>query len=173
VLTPKDNLRYGYRFYADTASGMLVRAVTVDAGGNPVEQFTFTQLAIGRVTPEMVKPRHAAASWRVEDAQAAPARLAGWGLTAELPGFHKVVELTRRMGESKPVGQVVYSDGLAAVSVFIEPLEGRAGPTGLASMGAIHIYTREVANHMVTVVGEAPAASVQRIADAVQYRRPR
>jgi negative regulator of sigma E activity len=39
-------------------------------------------------------------------------------------------------------------------------------------MGAIHIYTREVADHMVTVVGEAPAVSVQRIADGVEYRRP-
>src|SRR5205807_2540739 len=159
VLTPKDNLRYGYRLYADTASGMLVRAVTVDAAGNQIEQFMFTQLSIGRVTPDMVKSRHAAASFRVEDTEAAPTRLTGWSLSSELPGFHKVVELTRRMGESKPVGQVVYSDGLAAVSVFIEPLQARREParTGLASLGAIHIYTREVANHMVTVVGEAPA----------------
>ena len=122
----------------------------------------------------MVKPRHAASNWRVEDAATTPARLTGWSLNADLPGFHKVTELTRRMGESKPVGQLVYSDGLAAVSVFIEPLAARGEPpaTGLASLGAIHIYTREVANHMVTVVGEAPAASVQRFANAVQYRRP-
>ena len=44
--------------------------------------------------------------------------------------------------------------------------------TGTASLGAIHIYTREVANHRVTVVGEAPAASVQRIGNAVEYHRP-
>ena len=174
VLAPKDNLRYGYRLYADTASGMLVRATTVDATGSQIEQFTFTQLAIGRVTPDMVKPRHAGTGWRVEDAATAPARLDGWSVNPDLPGFHKVIELTRRMGESKPVGQLVFSDGLAAVSVFIEPLAPQREParTGLASLGAIHIYTREVANHMVTVVGEAPAASVQRIANAVQYRRP-
>jgi sigma-E factor negative regulatory protein RseB len=174
VLTPRDNLRYGYKLYADVKSGMLLKAMTLDAAGDPVEQFAFTQLAIGNVTRDMVQPSHAAAAWRVEDADAAPARLAGWGLTAELPGFRKVIELKRRMGESKPVGQLVYSDGLAAVSVFIEPLEGRRDPvrTGLASMGAIHIYTREVANHMVTVVGDTPAASVQRIANAVEYRRP-
>ena len=174
VLAPKDNLRYGYRLYADTASGMLVRATTVDATGSQIEQFTFTQLAIGRVTPDMVKPRHAGTGWRVEDAATAPARLDGWSVNPDLPGFHKVIELTRRMGESKPVGQLVFSDGLAAVSVFIEPLAAQREPprTGLASLGAIHIYTREVANHMVTVVGEAPAASVQRIANAVQYRRP-
>jgi sigma-E factor negative regulatory protein RseB len=172
-LTPRDDLRYGYHLYADRSSGMLIGSVTVDASGNAIEQFMFTQLTIGNVTPEMVKTRQAASDWRVEDAQAAPAKLTGWTLSSELPGFEKVVELKRRM-ESKPVGQVVYSDGLAAVSVFIEPLEGRRDPprTGLASLGAIHIYTREVANHMVTVVGEAPAASVQRIANAVEYRRP-
>lgn len=170
VLTPKDALRYGYRLYADAATGMLLKAVTVDSAGQEIEQFMFTQLALGGVTRDMVKPRHAAAGWRVEDAAAAPASLPGWGLSGELPGFHKVVELRRRL-ESKPVGQMVYSDGLAAVSVFIEPLEGRSAVrTGLASMGAIHIYTREVANHMVTVVGEAPPASVQRIADSVRYR---
>ena len=174
VLTPKDSLRYGYRLYADVNSGMLLRAVTLDPAGNNVEQFTFTQLSLGQVTRDMVKPRHAVRQWRIEDAEAAPTRLSGWGLTSELPGFHKVTELKRRLGESRPVGQMVYSDGLAAVSVFIEPLEARRDPvrTGLASMGAIHIYTREVANHMVTVVGEAPAVSVQRIADAVEFRRP-
>jgi sigma-E factor negative regulatory protein RseB len=174
VLKPKDNLRYGYKLYADIASGMLLRAVTVDANGEQIEQFMFTELRIGGVTRDMVRSRHASRSWRVEDAEAAPARLAGWGLSAELPGFQKVVELKRRMGDSRSAGQVVYSDGLAAVSVFIESLEGRPEPVrpGLASMGAIHIYTREVANHVVTVVGEAPAASVQRIANAVEYRRP-
>lgn len=174
VLTPKDDLRYGYKLYADVGSGMLLRAVTLDAQGNQVEQFTFTQLAIGNVTRDMVRPRHAGRAWRVEDAEAEPARLAGWGLAAELPGFRKITELKRRLGESRPVRQMVYSDGLAAVSVFIEPLEGRRDPvlTGLSSMGAIHIYTREVANHMVTVVGEAPAVSVKRIADSVEFHRP-
>jgi sigma-E factor negative regulatory protein RseB len=173
-LKPKDDLRYGYRLYADVNTGMLLQAVTFDPAGQSVEAFRFTQLSIGNVTRDMVRPRHAVKAWRVEDAEAAPTRLAGWSLAAELPGFHKITELKRRLGESRPVGQMVFSDGLAAVSVFIEPLEGRRDPvrTGLASMGAIHIYMREVANHMITVVGEAPAVSVQRIADAVEYRRP-
>jgi len=172
-LSPKDNLRYGYRLYADIGSGMLLRAVTLDPEGNEVENFTFTQLSLGNVTRDMVKPRRAGRDWRVENTGAELARLDGWGLAAELPGFRKVTELKRRLGESRPVGQMVYSDGLAAVSVFIEPLEARRDPirTGLSRMGAIHIYTREVANHMVTVVGEAPASSVQRIADSVQFHR--
>ena len=69
---------------------------------------------------------------------------------------------------------MVYSDGMAAVSVFIEPLSGRAEKLrpGPSSLGSFQIYTREVAKHIVTVVGEAPAASVQRIADAVEYKLP-
>lgn len=176
VLAPKDDLRYGYRLWADARTGMLLKAVTFDSAGDAVEQFTFTQLNIGPVHRDQVKPKHVSRAWRVEDAATTPADLgqAGWRMNADLPGFRKVVELKRKLGESKPVGQMVYSDGLAAVSVFIEPMEEQSEPvrTGLATMGAIHIYTREVANHMVTVVGEAPAESVQRIADAVEYRRP-
>ena len=175
-LTPKDNLRYGHTLYADMKTGMLLKAETLDAKGEVIEQFSFTEFRVGAVPRERLKTRHATQAWRVEDSGATPANLAGagWGLSSELPGFRKVTELRRRVGEAGSVGQVVYSDGLAAVSVFIEPLEGRRDPvrTGLASIGAIHIYTREVARHMVTVVGEAPAASVQRIANAVEFRRP-
>ena len=172
VLTPKDSLRFGYRLYADVQSGMLMKAVTFDAAGNDIEQFMFTQLTLGHVTRDMVRPRHpATAAWRVEDVGAVPASLPGWALSSELPGFHKVIELKRTLGESRPVSQMVFSDGLAAVSVFIEPMTGRtqAVHTGLASMGAINIYRREVAQHVITVVGEAPPVSVQRIADSVEY----
>lgn len=177
LLKPRDSLRYGHRLYADVKTGMLLKAVTLDANGEKVEQFTFTQLTIGGVTRDMVRTRYATGKWRVDDAGAAPTRLEGWIVAMELPGFQKVLEIRRRMGEAKPVGQLVYFDGLAAVSIFIEPLEARreprpAGPAGLAGMGALHVVTREVANHRVTVVGEAPAASVQRIANAVEYRRP-
>ena len=176
VLAPKDRLRYGYRLWADASTGMLLRSRTLNDKGETLEQFTFTQLAIGNVSRGKLKTRHAARAWRVEDASAAPADLgaAGWFVREGLPGFRKVIEVTRRLGESRPVGQMVYSDGLAALSVFIEPLAAQREQvrTGLSSLGAVHIYTREVANHRVTVVGEAPAASVQRIADHVEFRRP-
>jgi sigma-E factor negative regulatory protein RseB len=174
TLKPKDDLRYGHTLYADVKTGMLIKATTTGASGETVEQFSFTELSFGSVPRKRLKSRHASSSWRVENSEAVPASLAGWSLSSELPGFRKVAELKRRLGEGGPVGQMVYSDGLAAVSVFIEPLEGRRDPVraGLASVGAIHIYTKEVAKHMITVVGEAPAASVQRIANAVEFRRP-
>jgi len=179
VLKPRDGLRYGYKLWADTRTGMLLKSRTLDENGETVEQFRFTQLTLGGVTRERIKARNASRSrdWRVDDAAVVPADLAGAGWIVhadQLPGFLKVVEVQRNLREAKPVRHVVYSDGLAAVSVFIEPLrEGREPVrTGLASAGAINVFTREVANHLVTVVGEAPAASVQRIAGTVEFRRP-
>jgi sigma-E factor negative regulatory protein RseB len=178
TLTPKDELRYGYRLWSDVASGMLLKAQIFSRKGQTVEEFTFTQLSIGNVRRERTRPRHLARNWRVEDPSVTPANLAlqGWIVGGgELPGFRKVVEVRRKLGESRPVGHVVYSDGLAAVSVFIEPMGGRSETVrpGLSSLGAFHIYTREIANHVVTVVGEAPAASVQRIANTIAFRPPR
>ena len=174
VLTPKDDLRYGYKLWADVRSGMLLKAQTFDRDGQTMEQFTFTHLEIGSVPRERLRPPRAAQGWHVEQAGVAPANLSqsGWSVGAELPGFRKIVEIRRMLREAQPVAQMVYSDGLAAVSVFIEPMAGRAEAAriGISSMGAVNVYTREVANHLVTVVGEAPAASVQRIGNTVEYR---
>jgi sigma-E factor negative regulatory protein RseB len=118
----------------------------------------------------MVRPRHAVRAWRVENAEAAPARLTGWGLAAELPGFHKLTELKRRLGESRPVGQMVYSDGLAAVSVFIEPQAGVPAAPTLSYQGAVNIYTRSSGAYVVTVLGEAPAATLMHIANSLEQK---
>ncbi len=176
VLAPRDELRYGYQLWADAQSGMLLKARAFNHAGETVEQFTFTQLEIGNVPRERLRPPQATRNWRVEQSAVAPANFAqaGWIVVADLPGFHKVAEIRRMLRDARPVGQVVYSDGLAAVSVFIEPIAGRSEPAriGLATMGAVNVYTREVADHLVTVVGEAPAASVQRIGNQVEFRRP-
>jgi len=176
VLTPKDDLRYGYKLWADARTGMLLKARTFNSDGHTVEQFTFTQLDIGKVSPERLRPPRQAKDWHVERAGVTPTDLsrAGWRVGAELPGFRKIVEIRRMLRDAQPVSQMVYSDGLAAVSVFIEPLNGRAEAPriGISSMGAVNVYTREVAGHLVTVVGEAPAASVQRIGNTVEYHRP-
>jgi sigma-E factor negative regulatory protein RseB len=176
TMEPKDGFRYGYALCADAASGMLLRAITLSEANVPVEQFTFTRLAIGDVGAEAVEPRHATRSWRIEEASVRPADLAaeGWRIESNLPGFQKIVEVVRVSAARHRIGQVVYSDGLAAVSVFIESVQGRRAPvsSGAVNAGGINIYVREIGDHVVTVVGETPAASVRRVADQVRYQRP-
>ena len=178
ILQPKDKLRYGRKLCADMKTGMLLKSQTLNDKGEPIEQFAFTEIHIGKVGYDQLKPTFLAQSraWHIENSGAVTASLAasGWSIGAQLPGFRKVTEMRRTQGGSNEVGHVVYSDGLAAVSVFIEPLANKTSlpPPGLSHQGAINIYSRQIANHLVTVVGETPAESVKKLAESVQYHKP-
>jgi len=179
VLEPRDTLRYGQKLCADLATGMLLKAKTFSEKNDMLETFAFTQLRIGGyIDREKVKSRFVAQAkdWRVEDSGAAEADLtrSGWTVRTQPPGFRKVTEMTRTLNGASGVGHIVFSDGLAAVSVFIEPTAARnaARQPGLSRQGAINVYVRRLDSHWVTVVGEAPAESVKLIANAVEHRKP-
>lgn len=179
VLEPKDRMRYGHKLWADTSTGMLLKSQTLDDRNQVVEEFAFTQITIGgKIDRGQLKSKFLAKSrdWRVENSGAVVTSLAasGWTIKPELPGFKKVTEMKRTQGGSSEVGHVVYSDGLAAVSVFIEPMANKTSlpQPGLSRQGAINIYSRQLENHLVTVVGEAPAGSVKKLAESVEYRKP-
>ncbi len=178
-LEPKDKLRYGRKLWADLKTGMLLKSQTFDVEGEMIEQFAFKQISIGgKIDHDELKPRLLAKArvWHIENSGAVEANLAasGWTIKSQLPGFKKVTEMKRTQGGSKDVGHVIYSDGLAAVSVFIEPMANKTSlpPAGLSRQGAINIYSRQVAGHLVTVVGETPAESVKSLAESVEYHKP-
>ena len=137
VLEPKDNLRYGHKLWADVATGMLVKAKTFERegrGGRAVRLHPAPGRRPDRPGPGEIAlrgqgPRLAG---RVErNGRAADlerSRLAPQ--IASRPGYRKVTEMKRNVGASADVGHIVVSDGLAAVSVFIETLggEGVRGP---------------------------------------------
>jgi len=179
VLEPKDKMRYGHKLWADTNTGMLLKSQTLDDKNAVVEQFTFTQIAIGgKIDHGQLKSSFLAKSrdWHVENSGAVATSLAasGWTIKPNLPGFKKVTEMRRTQGGSSEVGHVVFSDGLAAVSVFIEPMAKKTSlpQPGLSRQGAINIYSWQLDNHLVTVVGEAPAESVKKLAESVEHRKP-
>lgn len=180
TLAPRDNLRYGRRFCAELASALPLRAQTLNEKGEPVESFAFTQLTIGGVfSRDRVKSKYSEKSrtqnWRVDRsafgmAAATPADT-GWSLTNALPGFRKVMETRRLMGgRSGAVSQIVFSDGLAAISIFIEPMPAAQTTQSLSHQGAVNIYTRPYGSHAVTVLGEVPAATVMQIANSLELR---
>jgi len=178
TLEPKDRMRYGHRLWADLNTGMLLKAKTFGEKNELLEQFTFTQISIGgTINRDQLKARYFRQSkdWRVEDSGATRANLAeaGWTLRSKPPGFRTVAELVRTVGGTGGVGHIVLSDGLAAISVFIEPATSKRPmpQAGLSRQGAINVYTRPVGNHWVTVVGEAPAESVKYVANAVEYHK--
>ena len=177
ALEPRDKLRYGHQFCAEIDSGLLLRARTLSEKNEPLESFVFTELRIGGAfSRDQVKSKYASRSkdWKVDTSSLVLSDVAaetGWVLKSQPAGFKKLTELKRSIaGRAATVSQIVYSDGLAAVSVFIEPLPKARPPQSLSHQGAVNIYVRRVADHMVTVLGETPAATVMQIADSLEFK---
>ena len=178
LLDAKDELRYGHRFCVELASGLLLRARAYDEKSEMIESFAFTQLVLGNaVTKDMLKSKYAAKSqdWRVDRSaleRSESSSDSGWVLKNQPAGFRKVMEMQRAIaGRPSPVSHIVYSDGLAAISVFIEPMPKSppaAGP--LAYQGAVNIYVKPQADQMLTVVGETPARTVRQVAESLSPR---
>lgn len=97
--------------------------------------------------------------------------ISGWKVDGLPDGFQKIAEVSRVLpGKDAPVIQMVFSDGLAGISVFIEKSDSDEDDvSGLSSKGLIQIYTRLVDGHLVTVVGEVPPRTVMQVADSVRY----
>jgi len=177
VLEPKDKLRYGHQFCAEAGSGLPLRARTFSEKHQQLEAFALTDLRIGgSFSRDQVRSRYAAKSkdWKVDHSALAISDVpadTGWSLTRQPTGFKKMTELKRSIaGRSTMVSHIVYSDGLAAISVFIEPLPKARPARSLSHQGAVNIYIRPVAEHLVTVLGEAPAATVMQIANSLEFR---
>jgi sigma-E factor negative regulatory protein RseB len=180
LLEPKDDLRFGHRLCAEAGSGLLLRAQTLSQRGEVIEQIAFTQVNIGApIARKALKSSYASVGtrWRIENAAAAPADLtrSGWVVNKLPAGFVKVMELSRTLpGQTEAVGHMVLSDGFASISVFIEPPRRTAAPpeSRLSTQGAINVYSRQVGGYTVTVLGEAPADSVVKIGNAIEFQKP-
>jgi sigma-E factor negative regulatory protein RseB len=171
VFQPRDGLRYAHKMWAHLDSGLLLKSVMLDEKGTPVEQYAFTQLTVGG---NIDRSWLATLPKKLEKAASQPAAIkleaSPWRVDVIPAGFKVVAEMRRPLRDRKqPVIHLVYSDGLAGISVFIEP-ERRPGETvGLTSHGAVHVFTRTLDGFRVTVVGEVPARTVVQVADSVRY----
>lgn len=171
---PKDHDRYGHRYCADAKTNLLLKAQTLGAGGNVIDQIAFTALKLGdAVKPDQLDQRWDTKGWKVLRASLKPVDLGhmGWRIPAPA-GFVDVAQVRRPMTGNKQVNQLVLSDGLAAISVFIEPFDKaneRALPRGAVRKGALNIYGTRIGNHWFTVVGEVPARTLRDIAKRTEY----
>jgi len=174
-LVPRDALRYGYRLCVESASGLLLKSQMVNDQSDVLEQVAFTDVRIGeRIDRARLKPAWSTEGWAVErsDYRRVDLAKAGWVVPAP-NGFRRTKEIIRRMG-TRDAMQVVFSDGLATVSVFIEPgAELKPLTEGVQMMGPTAAYSRRVGDALVTVVGEVPPAAVRGVAGSVEFNGPR
>jgi len=175
---PKDNLRYAHKMWAHSVSGLLLKAVVLDERSRVIEQYAFTQLTLGaHVDRTWVEPNKATASAlkkNINTAASKPSeqvKASDWQVDALPGGFKKITEICRPMRDKNVlVTHLVFSDGLAGISVFIEDVGDRVDiNSGLSSQGSIQIYSRVSGDKLITVVGEVPPRTVIQVAESVRY----
>lgn len=185
LVKPKDGYRYGYRLWADQASGLLLRADVLGERGEVLETSAFSDVAIGvKPQPESVlQPMKKLEGFRVLRPVLTPTRLEteGWSVRQPAPGFRQVSCLKRPMegtglvekDSAEPqVLQTIYSDGLTYVSLFIEPFNPqRHTRPMLASVGATQTLMQQQGDWWITVVGDVPPATLRTFAKGLERRK--
>jgi len=160
--------RYGYRLWVDRATGLMLRTQTLNGRGDVLEQMAFADVRIGGVDHEQLKPSWSTEGWKVDETAHRPIDLReqGWRLLPPA-GFKPLFAVRRPMASGQAL-QAVYSDGLASLSVFIEPASASSADDALPQRGPINAYARRVGDAVVTVVGEVPADTARAVAQAAE-----
>jgi sigma-E factor negative regulatory protein RseB len=185
LVKPKDGYRYGYRLWADQASGLLLRADVLGERGDVLETSAFSDVSIGvKPQPESVlQPMKKLDGYRVIRPVLTPTRLEaeGWSVRQPAPGFRQVSCVKRPMegaavvekeGAEPQVLQTIYSDGLTYVSLFIEPFNPqRHTRPMLASVGATQTLMQQQGDWWITVVGDVPPATLRTFVKGLERRK--
>jgi len=184
AVNPKDQFRFGYRLWLDEKTAMPLKTQLCDSRGQVIEQIFFARLDMPENIPDSdLAPTVRTDGMRWVHQGASPdnasAALAAYRASQLPPGFRLAMQGAQTLGEAtSPASHLVYSDGLATVSVFVEEhsvsASGIAPPAdpspmqGLARVGSGYAFSTVVQGHQVTAVGEVPAQTVEFIAHSVK-----
>ena len=190
VLAPKDNLRFGFRVWTERQSGLVLKLQTLDTDGRVLEQAAFSELQLNAPVrmDKLVEMMGKTEGWRIEK----PFRLKttamaeGWVLKTPVAGFTSISCYKRpaaastgasanALGSSMTADgslQWIFSDGLASVSIFVEPLDRqRHIREASLSMGATQTLSRQLDVYWITVMGEVPMPTLRLFADALERKK--
>lgn len=165
-IVPRDGYRYGYRLWLERESGFPLRSTIVDASRRALEEYLFVTLDIGKRPGDGDLAATASASAVDAPAERSVAQ-ARWGVADLPPGFARV--RVERDGDAAQAGEhQVYSDGIANVSVYVEPRAAGDGAERGYSRGMVNVFTRDVGDWRTTALGDVPRATLERIVRSVR-----
>lgn len=171
-IVPKDLHRMRYELCVDKQTGLLLEAQSRDANGDILEHIAFLDVQIGgNITDAQLRSVWPIADWPVieRDSQHMDLQASGW-FFREPPGYRVLAAFERQFGRQRQVKQVILTDGLATISIFIEPYRSDLSHhqmAGAKSSGAVNLFGRLYGEHWVMVVGEAPPRTVRNLAQSI------
>ena len=178
-ITPRDKYRYGYTLWLEEPSGLLLRWELFENSSQPIARLMFTDIRIG----QEVDRNELRTAAPIEDYQSKSSELPlkqslsssepRWMPSRLPPGF----QLTSHRREEKHSPSIfqhlVFSDGIATVSVYVEEVAAGQSPMAGGSLhGTTNAHSRKDGEMQITVVGDVPAITVEEIAWAVAPNSP-
>lgn len=174
-LVPNDALRYSYKIWADVEYGILLKMTLLNVKQETLEQIEFNQLSmLSTQDANWFQPKiDVTKNYVMEDEPTVQRVTKEWELEKLPPGYRKIDHVERMMpGKSVPMNQMIFSDGIASVSLFIEPMvKGMRPKMGHKLIGSTNICADVIDGYQIVVVGEVPAATVMQIAKAVRFKK--
>ena len=172
AVRPHDEFRYGHRIWLDEESSFPLKTEMMSIDGELIEQIKFVDIRIGSdiekdaLAPSMSLDNF---SWYTEPVRYESVDVETNWESIDLPsGFRATSTKTEQLpGADAPVTHIVYSDGMATVSVFIAE-KNETQFAEKSNVGASNTYSIQQGDFQITVVGEVPAATVRRLATSMQ-----
>ncbi len=170
-LTPRDQHRYGFELHLDKKTGLPLKSLLLNDKGQLLERFQFTSLDTDEIPSDKdlladadCKPINIAS-----DKASAAKTVQNWRSDWLPPGFELTSSSSHKDAQTKTqVSSLMYDDGLARFSVFLEPLNGATVTDTRTQLGPTVAVSRRLTTPqgemMVTVVGEIPIGTAERIA---------
>jgi len=174
----RDKLRYGYKLWFDDETGLLLRAEVVSPLGEVLERVMVLSFELrdhidaeylASNLPQAGYARMTSDSLQLNEGQAAVGSgNSQWSLGTLPEGYALTMNQMQPLpGRDGPVRHLMVSDGLARVSLYIEPRDQADPIDGSRQMGALNAYGRTLDGYQAIAVGEVPAATVERVANAL------
>ena len=170
ILEPRDGYRHAFSLWLDKQTGLPLKSRSVNSNGSVVSMFVFSEIQIGRA-PAAQLFRNDLAGKQIQNASLDKPTGVAWSVTPP-PGFVQVQEAVRSLpGKEAPVTHLVFSDGLSAMSMFVEPVNAQVQRLqGLSAEGAIGVYARETNGYTVTTLGEVPSITLIETGNSVKMK---
>lgn len=175
-IRPIDKYRYGYQLWIDKKSKLLLKSELKNQLGVTLEKIMFAKLNIlDDIDNALLEPSTAAEDFTwykntSDESLVTKESDKQWKATWMPAGFSMSDKSQEPMLTSRmPVEHLVYTDGLAMVSVYVEKLNQRPDVTVSASnFGGVNTYAVFTDEYQITAVGEVPKTTVKLMADSVK-----
>jgi len=174
LIKPRDNLRYGYRLWLDSTNSLLLKSDLLDTKGHTIEQVMFTDIkVVNRIPEEMLEPSYNREEFKwLEQSHLLETQSANgekWKFHDLPEGFTISNHARKRLpSDDQPTDHWIATDGLATVSIYVEKMSDKEKIfQGSSRSGAMSIYGLPKEGYQVTVVGEVPEKTAEKIARSI------